>query len=50
VKFVELLANPGKGREILTSQGVAFQGNPFKFQELASYLEPANPFWNIVTP
>ncbi|MES2574057.1 MAG: alkyl sulfatase dimerization domain-containing protein [Bacteroidota bacterium] len=49
-KFAELLANPAKGREILTSQGVAFQGNPFKFQELASYLEPANPFWNIVTP
>jgi alkyl sulfatase BDS1-like metallo-beta-lactamase superfamily hydrolase len=49
-KLAELLANPEKGREILTSPGVAFQGDPFKFRELASVFEPANPNWNIVTP
>lgn len=49
-KFAELLGNPDKGREIITSDGVSFEGNPFKFKELASYLEPVNPFWNIITP
>jgi alkyl sulfatase BDS1-like metallo-beta-lactamase superfamily hydrolase len=49
-KFTELLSNPERGREILTSPEAKFQGDPFKFRELASYLEPANPFWNIVTP
>jgi alkyl sulfatase BDS1-like metallo-beta-lactamase superfamily hydrolase len=49
-KLAELLADPEKGREILTSQGVSFQGDPFKFKELAGYLELARPFWNIVTP
>lgn len=49
-KFTELLANPERGREIILSPEVKFQGDPFKFRELASYLEPANPLWNIVTP
>ncbi len=49
-KFAELLSNPERGREIITSPEVKFQGDPFKFRELASYIDPVNPFWNIVTP
>lgn len=49
-KFTELLADPSKGREIITSDGVRFEGDPFKFKELASYFDRANPNWNIVTP
>ncbi|MGQ7946574.1 alkyl/aryl-sulfatase [Flavobacterium sp. WC2509] len=50
LKFADLLTNPDKAREILTSEGVIFEGDPFKFRELASVFEPANPHWNIVTP
>lgn len=49
-KFVALLSNPETARDILTSDGVSFEGDPFKFRELASTFEPANPYWNIVTP
>ena len=49
-KFAELLLNPEKGREILFSEGVSFEGNPFKFKELAEYTEHFNPNFNIVTP
>ncbi|WP_165830083.1 alkyl/aryl-sulfatase [Flavobacterium hydrophilum] len=49
-KFVQLLSNPETAREILTSEGVSFDGDPFKFRELASVFEQANPYWNIVTP
>jgi len=49
-KFAEILSNPDKGREILFSEGVSYEGDPFKFKELASYIEPFNPNWNIVTP
>jgi len=49
-KFVQLLTKPETAREILTSEGVVFEGDPFKFRELASVFEPANPYWNIVTP
>jgi alkyl sulfatase BDS1-like metallo-beta-lactamase superfamily hydrolase len=49
-KFAELLSHPDEGRSILFSEGVSFQGNPFKFRELASTIEPFNPNWNIVTP
>lgn len=49
-KFVELLSTPEKAVEILYSDGVKFDGDPFKFKELASFVEPFNPNWNIVTP
>ncbi|MCI9846692.1 alkyl/aryl-sulfatase [Flavobacterium pectinovorum] len=49
-KFVLLLTKPETARDILTSEGVIFEGDPFKFRELASVFEPANPYWNIVTP
>ena len=49
-KFAELLLNPDKGREILFSDGVKFEGNPFKFKELAGFTEHFNPNWNVVTP
>jgi alkyl sulfatase BDS1-like metallo-beta-lactamase superfamily hydrolase len=49
-KFVELLGNPARGREIILSEGVSFKGNPFKFRELASLIDLPKSNWNIVTP
>lgn len=49
-KFVALLSAPENAVQILSSQGVSFTGNPLKFKELASFIEPFNPNWNIVTP
>ena len=49
-KFAELLSHPDQGHEILTSDGVSFDGNPFRFKDLGECVTPFNPNWNIITP
>ncbi len=49
-KFVELITNKDKAKDILSSGDVSFTGNPLKFAELSSCFDPFNPDWNIVTP
>lgn len=48
--FGNLLASPDQAAKILSSPGVKVEGDITKFKELASYFEPFDPYWNIVTP